>query len=103
MIYRKGREMRVFISGAITGTDDYMERFAAAEEALTAKGYTVLNPAKVIAQVPFELDWYTCMNITMEMLGECNAIYMLKDWEESKGAREEHFYAEKIELEIMYE
>ena len=30
--------MKIYISGAITGTDDYMERFAKAEKELTAKG-----------------------------------------------------------------
>ena len=103
MIYTEGRAIRVFISGVITGTDDYMERFAAAEEALTAKGYSVLNPAKVIAQVPFELSWNTCMSITCLLLSKCDAIYMLKDWEESKGARSEHFHAKTCRLEIMYE
>ena len=103
MIYTEGRAIRVFISGVITGTDDYMERFAAAEEALTAKGYTVLNPAKVIAQVPFELSWNTCMSITCLLLSKCDAIYMLKGWEGSWGATSEHFYAAACRLEIMYE
>lgn len=37
--------MRVYISGPITGTEDYMERFAKAEEKLTAAGHQVYNPA----------------------------------------------------------
>ena len=44
--------MKIYISGAITGTDDYMERFEKAEKELTDKGYSVLNPAKVNAQLP---------------------------------------------------
>ena len=39
--------MKIYISGAITGTDDYMKRFAKAEKELTEKGYSVVNPAKV--------------------------------------------------------
>ena len=44
--------MKIYISGAITGIDDYMERFAKAEKKLTEQGYSVVNPAKVNAQLP---------------------------------------------------
>ena len=103
MIYTGGRVMRVFISGEITGTDDYMERFAAAEEKLTEWGYDVINPARVLAQVPFELPWDKCMDITLTLLRECDLIYMLKGWEQSTGAWLEHSYAEKQKLGITYE
>ena len=38
--------MKIYISGAISGTKDYMERFARAEKELTEKGWSVVNPAK---------------------------------------------------------
>lgn len=38
--------MKIYISGPITGTRYYMERFRKAEEKLTAAGHTVYNPAK---------------------------------------------------------
>ena len=44
--------MKIYISGAITGTDDYMERFSKAEKELAEQGYSVVNPAKVNAQLP---------------------------------------------------
>ena len=33
----------------------------------------------------------------------CNAIYMLQGWQESKGARIEHYIATELGLHIMYE
>lgn len=35
--------MKIYISGAINGTDDYMERFAKAEKELTEQGYSECN------------------------------------------------------------
>ena len=43
---------RIYISGPISGTKDYMERFSSAEKKLAEEGYAVLNPAKVNAQMP---------------------------------------------------
>ena len=34
---------------------------------------------------------------------QCNAIYMLQGWEDSKGARIEHYIATEIGMPIMYE
>ena len=39
----------IYISGPITGTSDYMERFEKAEKELIENGYSVINPAKVNA------------------------------------------------------
>lgn len=39
--------MKLYISGPITGTDDYMERFAAAQKELEEEGWSVVNPALV--------------------------------------------------------
>ena len=94
-VYTKGRLMRIFISGPITGTKDYLKRFAAAERELSHRGYEVINPAKVLAVVPIELPWDRCMDITIALLRECDAIYMLDKWEWSAGARVEHEYADK--------
>lgn len=40
-------KQRIYISGAITDTDDYMERFARAQKELESQGYSVINPALV--------------------------------------------------------
>jgi hypothetical protein len=102
-IYTEGRQMRIFISGPITGTKDYLERFAAAERELSRRGYKPLNPAKVLAVVPFELSWEACMRVTRGLLDACDAIYMLKGWENSAGAIVEHEEAIHYGLEIRYE
>ena len=48
----KKQTEHIYISGPITGTPDYMERFEKAEKELTENGYSVINPAKVNAMLP---------------------------------------------------
>lgn len=77
---------RIYVSGAITGTTDYMERFAQAEADLTKAGYDVVNPAKANAQLPESASYDDCMKISLCMLETCDYIYMLRGWQNSKGA-----------------
>ena len=95
--------MKIYISGAITGTDDYMERFAKAEKELTEQGYSVVNPAKVNAQLPEDTTYEEYMKMCFCMLDMCEAIYMLKGLEKSCGANREYGYALAKDMIIMYE
>lgn len=85
--------MRVYISGQITGTEDYMERFAQAEEKLIKDGYSVINPAAVNSMMPSDTTYEEYMQMSLTMLEMCGAIYMMKGWEKSCGANREYGYA----------
>ena len=90
--------VKVFISGPITGTTDYKERFAKAEEQLKAKGFVVINPVKVTESLPEDTDWSEYMDITMPLLKMCQAIYQLDGWRASYGAFIEYIWASKRNL-----
>lgn len=94
--------MKIYISGAITGTSDYMERFAAAEKMLTESGYIVINPAKVMSELPV-MKYEQYMEISMLLLSMCSMVYMLNGWERSTGANREYGYALAKELMIIKE
>ena len=93
--------LKIYISGKITGTTDYIKRFERAEKSLS--NYIVINPAKVNAQLPIQTTWEEYMKMSMCMLEMCNAIYMLKDWEDSKGARLEYEFAKSKNYKIFFE
>lgn len=95
--------MKIYISGAITGTTDYMERFTNAEIALTNKGYSVLNPAKVNSMLPGDTTHEEYMMMSLTMLSMCDAIYMLTGWQQSRGANMELGYAKSKKLNVIYE
>lgn len=96
-------DARIYISGAITGTTDYLDRFEKAEKELTEKGYVVINPAKVNAMMPVETTYEEYMKMSMTMLDMCDYIYMLKGWQQSRGANREYGYALGTDKVIMIE
>lgn len=94
---------RIYISGAITGTDDFMERFAKAQKELESKGYAVMNPAHANSYMPDDATYEEYMKVSFCLLDMCNSIYLMNGWEKSKGANREYAYAIAHEKEIMYE
>lgn len=59
--------------------------------------FTVLNPAKL----PARLTQGEYMDICFAMIRAADAIYLLKGYENSKGAIAELAYAEKLELDVI--
>ena len=96
--------MKVYISGKITGTTDYLERFAQAETRLRVQGFEVVNPAKELDKLPKDsTTWRQYMGEAFKLLMECDAIYMLDGWQESKGARLELFVADRTGMTFIYD
>lgn len=84
--------MKLYLSGAITGTDDYMDRFSMAEKSLEAE-HTIINPANVNAQLPSDTNYEDYMKMSFCMIDMCDGIYLLKGWEKSCGSNRELGYA----------
>ena len=97
------KKKKVYISGPITGTKDYMSRFSTAHLNLARQGYSVVNPAMVNAMLPEDTTYDEYMAMSFAMLDMCDTIYMLDNWEQSKGACMEFERAVNNGLEIIYQ
>ena len=89
-----------FLSGAITGVEGYRNIFAAAEQRLREQDCTVLNPAVL---PPSGMAWEAYLRITKAMVREADVVYVLQNWEHSRGVKEELALAESLGKEIIYE
>lgn len=94
---------RIYISGPITGwpIDMCRARFEAAEFTLRLQGFEPVNPMK--NGLPDDAPYDEHMKRDLEMLAECDAIYLLNGWERSKGCRIELQEAIKANKRITYE
>lgn len=83
--------MRIYISGPITGTSDYLLRFEAAEKLLKKRFplAEIINPAEVCRSLPESFSHADYMDICLTLLKKCEKLYLMNGWQRSEGCREE--------------
>lgn len=91
--------MILYVAGPMTGiADKNIPAFDVAERRLTARGYTVLSPARhESAEVT---HWRDYMRLGIKDVCECEGIALLPGWEHSAGARLESTVGEMIGAEV---
>jgi hypothetical protein len=82
-------KQRCFISGKITGQPFYKIKFAIAYLRLWLAGYQPVTPT--IFPKGWQHEDY--IHVCKALIDTCDAVYFLKDWKYSKGARIEWEYA----------
>jgi hypothetical protein len=93
---------KIYISGKISGIESIAPAlFEQAEMKLIALGWEVINPTTI---KHIDLDsWIGCMKTDIIELMKCDCIFMLSNWETSKGAIIELKLAADLGMKIMYE
>jgi hypothetical protein len=95
---------RLYISGAITGTTDYKERFERIERMLEKVfDGNIINPVKICSDIPLAEPWESFMKRCISHLVFCDKIYMMNGWEKSRGSREELRIAQMLKLKVGFE
>lgn len=87
---------KVYISGPMTGMPGHNNKaFMEAEKYLRDIGFDVWNPA----HNPVEgFDWEDYMKVDLRGLLECDLIFMLPGWENSRGAKMEKYIADEMKI-----
>lgn len=91
--------MKIYIAGKINGLKDYKKYFNEAETKLKEDGHICMNPSIL----PEGFPYVTYMPICTAMIDQCDAIYMLNNWKDSKGAKVELEYAKVTGKIILYQ
>jgi hypothetical protein len=94
---------KAYISGQISGLpyDEVVAKFATAEAKLQAQGYETVNPLN--NGIPINAPWEIHVAMDVVLLMGCDTIYLLPDWQQSKGATLEKSFAELTGKTIIYE
>lgn len=94
---------KVYISGAIAHYDleERKNTFLNAERYLSLKGFEPVNPFK--NGLPDDAHWREHMRADIALLLDCQYIYMLRDWELSKGAKLELDVASSCGIKVLFE
>lgn len=95
-------KQKCYISGKITGIEkEAFDKFEEVEIRLSLMGYEVVNPMKLPHD--HDKDWHSFMSECIMAMTDCNVIYMLKGWHDSKGSIIEHEIAVSIGLDVKYQ
>lgn len=92
--------IHVYISGPMEGVENYEKNFKRAENDLTEAGYKVVNPAEIDVE---GMDREEILDMDLKLLGGCDAICMLKGWQQSCGANREYGFALAKGMGVMLE
>lgn len=95
--------MKVYISGKMGGIPEgrIVKRFEEAANYLRNEGFVPVNPAVMLNNPGLEYDDY--IKIDLKMLSICDAIYLLRGWENSPGSKEELKFAIATDKKIILE
>ena len=76
----------------------YKNAFFRAEQQLREKGFFVFNPARCEIE---NGEWEDYMKFDLKNLLTCDAIFLLRGWKASRGAKLEYDLAKVLKMEII--
>lgn len=103
-VIRPKERMKIYISGKITDLDyeDAYELFNEAEEWILVNDHEPVNPMKSVGEVPGKA-WIEYMVEDLAILNDCDGIFLLSNWQSSKGAQLEKAFCEITGKQIFFQ
>lgn len=93
---------KAYISGKISGIEDRaIELFEQAEKELIDLGFEPVNPMKLNHQ--HDLSWESYMKEDIKALCDCDSIYLLRNYSDSRGALLELAIATELKIKVIYQ
>lgn len=94
--------MPLYISGPMSGIpESNYPAFNAAAQELRERGYDVVNPAEIVADSG--TAWEDFMRADIAALLNCDTVYVLKGYENSRGAKLELTIAQALGMAVIYQ
>lgn len=94
--------MKIYISGKITGIEEEARvNFEVAEHLIRSLGHEPVNPFKLRHKA--NATWEDYMRKDIRELTKCDAIWMMPDWKNSRGAVVEFQLATELKMIKIYQ
>lgn len=102
---KKLKAPAIYISGPMTGLPNLnTEAFNHAEEKLRRAGWSdIRNPARLAVNEYENLPRSLYLRSDLRQLLDCQAIFLLRGWQKSRGARLEVLIADEVGIRRVYE
>lgn len=96
---------KIYISGKITGCEpgEAEAHFEAAEQFLKKQYPNAILVNPFFIQHNHNKSWENYMRTDLIAMLDCDTIYMLNNWKDSKGARIEYLLAFELNFNILFE
>lgn len=94
--------MLIYISGRITDNPNYVDDFFNAEKWLIEQGNETINPSNLNIVFP-SLSYEQYMALDYKLIEMADGIFMLHNWQKSKGACAELSYAKSLGKKVIYQ
>lgn len=104
------KSKRIYISGPITGVENWQENFNLAEQELLKMdgAFFVANPVTLSQNVEKQFalqdsapSYADYMAYDIKVLCDCDTICMLPHWQNSKGAKLEYEIAKALDMAVL--
>ena len=91
---------RIYISGPISNMPNLnVEAFASAAVLLRSQGWIPVNPHE--KDIHADATWVEHLRADIPLLLGCKAVYLLKGWQQSKGASLERHIAQELGMTVI--
>ena len=95
-------QAKIYISGKISGIENEAPKlFKDAENYLNKIGYYPINPMELNHN--HDKSWHSYMKEDVKALCDCDKIYMLSNYKDSKGAIIELEIANYLGIDVMFQ
>lgn len=88
----------IYIAGPVQGVKHYYKAFEKAQDALTSRGYAVLNPVSL----PEGIKRSQRVIIGTALLGQADAVLFLPGWENDADAFMEFVFASQMSKPVFH-